>query len=69
MFPTPLVARAFGVCVIRQCRLKKLPILHTQRGYGHSEKENGVIDAWHETQYYLPRAITVMGKRNTVDSR
>ena len=32
MFPTPLVARAFGVCVICQCRLKKLPILHTQKG-------------------------------------
>ena len=32
MFPTPLVARAFGVCVIHQCRLKKLPILHTQKG-------------------------------------
>ena len=23
-----------------------------------------VIDAWHEIQYYLPRAITVMRKRN-----
>ena len=26
--------------------------------------ENRVIDAWHAIQYYLPRAITVMGKRN-----
>ena len=26
--------------------------------------ENRVIDAWHVIQYYLPRAITVMGKRN-----
>ena len=33
MFPTPLVARALGVCVIHQCRLKKLPILHTQKGW------------------------------------
>ena len=33
MFPTPLVARAFGVCVIHRCRLKKLPILNTQKGW------------------------------------
>ena len=33
MFPTPLVAHAFGVCVIHQCRLKKLPILNTQKGW------------------------------------
>ena len=26
--------------------------------------ENRVIDAWHAIQYYLPRAITVTGKRN-----
>ena len=32
MFPTPLVAHAFGVCVIHQGWLKKLPILHTQKG-------------------------------------
>ena len=25
---------------------------------GHSDQENSVIDAWHEIQYYLPRAIT-----------
>ena len=29
-----------------------------------TEKENRVIDAWHEIQYFLPRAITVMHKRN-----
>ena len=64
MFLIPLVARAFGVCVIYQCRLKKLPILHTQKGSGHPEKENRVIDTWHKLQYYLPRAITVICKRN-----
>ena len=64
IFLTPLVACAIGVWVIHQCRLKKLPILHTQKGYEHSEKENRVIDAWHEIQYYLSRAITVMRKRN-----
>ena len=31
---------------------------------GHFEKEDRVIDAWYEIQYYLPRAITVMRKRN-----
>ena len=34
---------------------------------GHPEKENRVIDAWHEIQYYLPRAITVMCKRNILN--
>ena len=63
LFPTPLVTCAFGVCVIHQCRLKKLPIFLLKK-VGHSEKENRVIDAWHEIQYYLPHAITVMCKRN-----
>ena len=26
--------------------------------------ENRVIDAWHEIQYYLPSATTIMRKRN-----
>ena len=41
MFPTPLVARAFGVCVICQCRLKKLPILHTQKGWTLGKRKQG----------------------------
>ena len=38
MFPTPLVACAFGVSVIHRCRLKKLPILHTQKDWTLKKK-------------------------------
>ena len=63
MFPTPLVARAFGVCVICQCRLKTLPILHTQKGWTLWKRKQGNWRlAWNTV--YLPCAITVMCKRN-----
>ena len=44
MFPTPLVACAFGDWVIHQCRLKKLPILHTQKGWTLWKRKQGI---WH----------------------
>ena len=40
MFPTPLVARALGVCVI--------PFYILLKKVGHSEKEYRVTDDWYE---------------------